>query len=386
MKPYVWFLLAGSLAIPWILLKFVFGQPHSPYLVSSITGIAIVGSAFLLTWASEAAEKDIPQSLSLTVLALVAVLPEYAVDLYLAWQAGKDPSYISYATANMTGGNRLIIGLGWTLVAGLFFLKTRKKTFEIDSSQRLTFSFLALATLYSFVIPLKGTLTLVDTFIFVGMFLAFVFMVSRRPVEEPELVGPAQWLGELPKIPRRLTTLFLFLYSAFSILISAEPFSEGLISAGKQLNIEEFLLIQWIAPIASESPEIIIAVLFVLKGKATKGMGALISSKVNQWTLLIGMLPLAYCISSGAVNPMHLDHRQVEEIFLTSAQSAFAVATIANFQMSMAEAGLLFGLFVVQLFIPYPSARIFFAWMYLTLCGYIFLKDRSKLGMVFKFR
>jgi cation:H+ antiporter len=53
-------------------------------------------------------------------------------------------------------------------------------------------------------------------------------------------------------------------------------------------------LIQWVAPLASESPEFLIAILFALRGRGSVGIGALISSKVNQWTLLIGTPPLAF--------------------------------------------------------------------------------------------
>ena len=38
----------------------------------------------------------------------------------------------------------------------------------------------------------------------------------------------------------------------------------------------------------------LVAGLLAWRGRAAKGMGALISSKVNQWTLLIGTLPLAF--------------------------------------------------------------------------------------------
>ena len=78
---------------------------------------AILGSAFLLAWAAEVLQLDISQGLALTVLALIAVLPEYAVDFAFAYKAGKDPEkYAPLALANMTGSNRLLIGVGWSLV------------------------------------------------------------------------------------------------------------------------------------------------------------------------------------------------------------------------------------------------------------------------------
>ena len=43
-------------------------------------GLAVVGAAFLLAWAAEVLQLDVSQGLALAVLALIAVLPEYAVD------------------------------------------------------------------------------------------------------------------------------------------------------------------------------------------------------------------------------------------------------------------------------------------------------------------
>ena len=54
---------------------------------------------------------------AMAVLAFIAVLPEYAVDLYFASTAASKPEYAQYAAANMTGSNRLLIGVGWSVVA-----------------------------------------------------------------------------------------------------------------------------------------------------------------------------------------------------------------------------------------------------------------------------
>ena len=80
-------------------------------------GLAVVGAAFMLAWAAEAAQVDISAGLALALLALVAVLPEYAVDFVFTWKAGKNPAeFAPDALANMTGGNQLLIGAGWSLV------------------------------------------------------------------------------------------------------------------------------------------------------------------------------------------------------------------------------------------------------------------------------
>jgi cation:H+ antiporter len=96
-------------------------------------------------------------------------------------------------------------------------------------------------------------------------------------------------------------------------------------------------------------------------------MGTMISSKVNQWTLLVGALPAAFALSGGHLGPMELDHRQREEIFLTSAQSLFGLVVIANFRFSIGEALLLFALFVPQFIFTHPAGRMIEAGVYFLL-------------------
>ena len=270
-----------------------------PRLDSMIFGLGILGAAFLLSWGAEVAQMDMSRGLALAILALIAVLPEYAVDLYFAWVAAQDPQYIPYVTANMTGANRLLVGGGWPFIVLLFYLKFRKKAVQLDRKNRVEIAYLTLATLYAFTIPFRHHLTLIDCVFLVGIFGAYAWRTAVMEVEEPELVGPARLIGQLPKFRRRLVTVVLFGFAGVAIFACAEPFAEALISSGTLLGIDEYFLVQWLAPIASEAPEFIIAALWTLRGQAQAAIGALISSKVNQWTLLVGTIPLVYSISLG---------------------------------------------------------------------------------------
>jgi cation:H+ antiporter len=244
-------------------------------------------------------------------------------------------------------------------------------------------TFLAVATLYSFTIPIKGHLSLLDTAILVSLFGAYIFFASRRPTEEPELLGPAKLIGSLPMVTRRIFLFLLFAYAGSAIFASAEPFAEGLIEIGEEFGISQFLLVQWLAPLASESPEFIIASLFVLRGRAGPAMGALISSKVNQWTLLIGSLPLAFAISGGSLTPLHFDSRQSEEILLTAAQSAFAVTVFLSLSISRWEAFLLAALFGTQLFFTDTTVRLVYSFVYITLAvGMLFLQRNEIMPLI----
>ena len=116
-RDFLFLVAAGSLPVPWMVAHHFAGLPLSSQLVATLAGMAILGGAFLLTWATELAERDIPQAVAILVLALVSVLPEYAVDLHFAWTAGKDLSYAPFAVANMTGAN-LAIALGMFALGG----------------------------------------------------------------------------------------------------------------------------------------------------------------------------------------------------------------------------------------------------------------------------
>src|SRR3989338_4722301 len=115
-RDYLILAIALALAGQWLIAHQVAHDALGPLWGTLLPGLAIFGSAALLSWAAELAQLEISQSLALAFLALVAVLPEYAVDMYLAWQAAHDPSYIAFAAANMTGANRLLIGMGWSAV------------------------------------------------------------------------------------------------------------------------------------------------------------------------------------------------------------------------------------------------------------------------------
>lgn len=376
-------MLLGLPGIAFRVLQLAGGPHGEPIVEALIFGGSIVAAAFLVTWVAEAAEVEISQSLALALVALIAVLPEYAVDMTFAWKAGHDPVYAQYAAANMTGGNRLLVGLAWPLVVLIAWLRVRARGgfrgLEVNRSVSLELVFLGAATVYSFLLPLKGNISLIDSVVLISMFVAYMVLAGRGHHSQPEIVRPALAIAELPQAKRRRILLGLFAFSAVVIGLSAEPFAEGLVETGRSFDIDEFLLVQWLAPLASEAPEIVIATILALRGRASQGMGALISSKVNQWTLLIGTLPIAYAISNGSLSPLHLDDRQVEEVFLTAAQSAFAVAILVSLSLALWEAAALFFLFITQLFITSEEVRTGYAFAYLALAVIATLVDRSGL-------
>jgi cation:H+ antiporter len=208
--------------------------------------------------------------------------------------------------------------------------------------------------------------------------------VSRAPAERPHLVGPARYLGTFSRRGRRRTVVGLFVFSAAVILLSAEHFADALVETGRELGISEFLLVQWLAPLASEAPELLVAGLYAWRLNTNAGLGTLVSSKVNQWTLLVGTLPVVFAIALGGVHGLPIDPHQREELLLTAAQSFFALAVLATLSISTREALLLFSLFWAQFVIgaAVPDSLggielVAVAIAYLVLGAAIFLRERA---------
>jgi cation:H+ antiporter len=266
--PYIWLVSTFLLCLQWILIR-LFHIPLTYPLDVILPGAAIFGAAFIVTWGAELSQLEISQGLAIAFLALITVLPEYTVDIYFAWMAGKNPTYTAFATANMTGSNRLLIGLGWSLVGIIYWLKSKQKTIFLEPSHRIEIFALILATVYSFVIPLKGTLSLVDTVILVGIFVLYISQTMKSSSPEPELEGPTELIASFKRSTRNVITIIFFLLSGYTIFIAAGPFAEGLLRAGAKLGIEQFILVQWLAPLASEAPEFIVAIIYALRMQAS---------------------------------------------------------------------------------------------------------------------
>ena len=400
--------MAVAATVPGIGLRLT--DAHLPDPLSAVLyGLAIVGAAFLLSWAAEVAQLDVSAGLALGVLAFIAVLPEYAVDLVFAIKGGNSvqkfgsgcppegggqESPCSLALANMTGANRLLIGIGWAMVVFIAWWQWRRrgdpetaKEVQLGETRSVEIAFLAMATLFSLTLPLFTRIGLGHAVVLVGLFVWYTVRISKAPAEEPHLVGPAAWIGEFSVALRRASVVGLFVFAAAVILLCAEHFAEALVGTGGSFGISEFLLVQWLAPLASETPELLVAALYAWRLNTTAGLGTLVSSKVNQWTLLVGTLPIAFAVASGGFEGLPVDPQQRQELFLTAAQSAFALAILLNLSMSVREAALVFSLFTVQFVAGavgpeaiHDEVRILTAIVYLVLTVAVVARNRAHLG------
>lgn len=388
------FVLALAIATPALLT--IAGEWHyDPMLKAIAFGAAIIASAFMLGWVGEAAELDLSGGLTVGILAIVTILPEYVVSIYFAFAAGSDPSMTAYASANLTGANRLLLGFGWPLVALFGFIAMRpaagrrnagvslapapKGAFGIslEPEVRTDLGFLLIASLLAFIVPLTGYIHLVWGIAMVAVFVAYLWRQSHAEREEPELEGVAARIGSLSKAQRLVFESVVLVLSAAIILVCAEPFAHALIEAGKSLGVDDYLLVQWLAPIASEAPEFALAIIFAIRGRANIGLAILISSKVNQWTVLAGSLPIAYVVGGGQGAALPMDARQVEEFALTAGQTLLGIALLLGLRLGARGAVLLFTLFAVTFVLPQPEIRLGLAAVYLVLAAIIFVVQRK---------
>ncbi|SEW17145.1 sodium:calcium antiporter [Natrinema salifodinae] len=343
-----------------------------------VTGLAVLGAAFLLAWAAETAEKDVPQAFAIAVLAVLAVAPEYAVDALYAWNAGqfagtpRGAEAGNLAVANMTGANRILIGIGWAGVALFTIFRAGSSTDPaverrsgflsdvviLDREIGLEVVFLLIATLWAFLVPLNGGIDLFDMLFLVGLYVCYIAVILRGEVEpDMDHVGVPAYLQSFSKSRRIATVVLLFAFSGAMIFTAVEPFAHGLEDLGESVGIPSFFMIQWIAPLASEAPELIVVVYLVNKARSTAGFNALISSKLNQWTLLIGTLVVVHSLALGRYGVLAFDFKQSAEIWLTAAQSFFAIALLIRFEISVKEAVTLLTLFTSQVFLEFLIIR-----------------------------
>ncbi|QLD90882.1 sodium:calcium antiporter [Natronomonas salina] len=424
-------MIVVAVTVPWVavwltssvLPSLGVGVPHLEEQLSTVgevavSGLSILGASFLLAWAAETAEKDVPRAFAIAVLAVLAVAPEYAVDALYAWNAGvnfgttRGAEAGNLAVANMTGANRILIGIGWAGIALFTVIRARTNVdtavdkgsgfldsaVTLDRDIGLEIVFLLAATTWAFLIPLNGGIDILDMAVLVGIYVTYIAIVLKGDVD-PDLdhVGVPAYLQGFRK-PRRIATVIaLFAYSGLVIFVAVEPFAHGLEEIGTSVGIPPFFMIQWIAPLASESPELIVVVYLVNKARSTAGFNALISSKLNQWTLLIGTLVVVYSVALGRYGALPFDDKQSAEIWLTAAQSFFAIAILVNFEISVKEAITLLVLFCSQVFIEFLIIRdlvafpltdyeflLAFSGIYLVLGSVLFVRRRKALAALFR--
>ena len=331
---------------------------------------SVLGSAMLIAWAAEAAQFLISQGLALAMLAWLQTLPEFAVEAVIAWQAGRhaadptiSPAMKSHATAlmsaNLTGSLRLLVGLGWPMIyatASFFYRKQNKKRLreiELEKEHSVEIVFLLVAIAYFGIVWFKGTLTWVDTIVLSLIYCVYLYFLKKIPPQGEEKIEDLDRIPRFILRQRRFVRSSLitgmFLGGGLILYFAAHPFLESLKALSVGLGISTFVFVQWVAPFLSEFPEKVSAFNWARRvTSAPMALMNMVSSNINQWTMLAAMLPIAYALALGHVGTIDFDPHQELEVLMTIGQSLLGALLLANMKFNWWEAALLFALWAIQ--------------------------------------
>jgi len=360
-----------------VALMFVAGQLNesSPWAVLWTTPCILIASV-LIAWGAESAQFFVAQGFALAILALMQTLPEFAVEAVLAWKQQTD-----LLLANLTGALRLLTGLAWPMIYVTAAVTYRRRMnqplrfIRLDAEQSVEVMGLLFPLLYAVFIWGKGRLEIYDAGVLVLLYAGYLFLLMKLPPQEHEGIADLEAVPRAivlaPKRWRNLAIAGCFLGGGLLIYFTAEPFLGSLVAAAGALGIPSFVIIQWFAPVVSEFPEFASTFYFARQeGNASVGLMNIASSNINQWTLLVAMLPVVLSMSHGAPWALTLDAEQRQELLLTISQSALGLIFLANMEFAWWEALAMFVLFASQFVLPefFGNAaktwitEAFFAW------------------------
>lgn len=361
---------------------------------------AILFSAMVIAWGAESAQFFVAQGFALAILAWMQTLPEFAVEAVLAWK-----QQVPLLLANLTGALRLLTGLGWPCIYAAAALVHRKRhqrglaKITLDQEHAVEVIGLLLPLIYMFWVWFKSSLGIADAVVLIIIYVAYLWLLSHLPPEDQESID------DLPAVPRavvlappmlrNLGIFGLFALGGALIYFSAEPFLGSLLAVSTMIGVPTFVFVQWIAPFVSEFPEMATAINWARSvHKAPMALMNMVSSNINQWTLLPAMLAVVYSISRGTATSIPFDDMQELELLMTLGQALVAMSFLVSMSLAWWEALALFLFWFVQMALsPMQGAQGFwgylahhvnwvvtaayFAWAGAALLGYIFRPARA---------
>lgn len=345
--------LVNLLSTAFFLLSETSLKAGSPLAVLWTTPVIIFAS-LMIAWGAEAAQFFMAQGIALAVLALLQTLPEFAVEAVLAWH-----QEVPYLLANLTGALKLLTGLGWPMIYFAAARGCRRRTgkplgrIQLDHEQSIQVVALLFSIAWQVVIWIKRSLTVYDGVILLAIYGACLWMMRKLPPEEGETV---EEIGAIPRSivkaskPVRIAALLaLFVVGGVAVFAVAKPFLSGLFGLSAAMGVSNFIFISWVAPMISEAPEGVSAYYWARDHvRAPIALMNLVSSNINQWTLLAAMLPIVLSVSAGSITPIPLDALQSRELIMTLSQSLLGALFLINLELAWWEATGLFVLWLLQ--------------------------------------
>lgn len=317
------------------------------------TAPLMLAAAMMIAWGAESAQFFMAQGFALAILAWLQTMPEFAVEAVLAWRQRTD-----LLLSNLAGALQLLTGLGWPMIYAAAAHRHRRsgrplRRIRLSPQHGVQVIGLLACLLYGFLIWAKGSLHVVDSLFLTALYGAYLYVLRRLPA------AGAEEIDDLPAIPRAVVTArkplriagitALFAVGGGLIYALAAPFLESVLSLALRFGFSSFVAIKWIAPFVSEFPEKVSALKWARTPEgASMALMNLVSSNINQWTLLAAMLPAVLSISRGHPSALEFDQQQSLELLMTLGQALLGAVFLISMELVWWEAAALFALWGVQ--------------------------------------
>jgi cation:H+ antiporter len=352
-------------------------------------------SAFLVAWGAEAAQFLISQGLALALLAWLQTSPEFAVEAVIAWAAGKDPARAHLAIANLTGAIRLLLGMGWPLIYFVFAFSGRKDATQrlpaiaLEREHAIEIVGLIPPLLYFLVIVAKRAFGWVDAVVLIALYAGYLALLLRAPRRAADTLEDApavsRWAYSQRGWRRPMVIGGLLAVGGGLLYVTAHPFLESMLAVAGLLGFSQFFLVQWVAPFLSEFPEFVSTVSWARRvTRAPMALMNLVSSNINQWTVLAAMIPLVYGYShwraTGVWTAFHFDAAQQLEIILTWLQTALGMLLLFSMEFGWLDATILLVLWLAQFLVPHWREEVAVAYgVWIVILAIAFATGRKRL-------
>ena len=237
--------------------------------------------------------------------------------------------------------------------------------------------------LYFLVILAKGGFGWIDALILLALYAGYLGMLLRNPPHTveglDEAPAVARWAYRQAGWRRPAAIGGLFAVGGALLFVTAHPFLESMLAVAATFGVSQFVLVQWVAPFLSEFPEKVSAFYWARRvTHAPMALMNMVSSNINQWTVLAAMIPLVYGYShwrhTGVWSDFHFDGPQRLELVLTLLQSGVAMLLLVNLAFGWLDAAALFALWLAQFLVPHwrqPVAVAYGGWIVILAAGLV---------------
>jgi cation:H+ antiporter len=254
---------------------------------------------------------------------------------------------------------------------------------ELQPANRVDLAIIGVSALWGLRAVIGGELTLLDSAVLISLYVLYLRRSATAGGESPPPLGVAAELAELPKARRQRWVGGLMLAAALVILLTAVPFGDAVLGTGTLVGISPYLALQWLVPIATEMPEMVVAVVLLMHQRGGQSVAVLLAGAVSQYTLALGTLPLAYLAGAG-VGPLPLQPREQIELLLTMGVALYAVSALVTLRLSRADASLMFVLFAAQFLLPTGLTRLAIAVIFTAIAVDVLLSERRQLRSLWR--